>query len=69
MDLGKFDLAALHMKLLLAKEGRREDVDKDLVKIEEADGMAKFLRPASGSPVVGLCAPSKKRSRRETWTN
>jgi len=43
MDLGKFDLAALHMKLLLAKEPP-EDVDKDLVKIEAADGMSKFLR-------------------------
>ena len=43
MDLGKFDLAALHMKLLLAKEPP-EDVDKELVKIEAADGMSKFLR-------------------------
>src|ERR1019366_7151227 len=43
MDLGKFDLAALHLKLLLEK-ALPEDVDKDLVKIEAAEGMSAFLR-------------------------
>jgi len=43
MDLGKFDLAGLHMKLLLEKMPP-EDVDKDLVKLEEAEGMSAFLR-------------------------
>ncbi len=33
MDLGKFDLAALHMKLMLEKEPPA-DTDKELVKIE-----------------------------------
>src|SRR5688500_9936043 len=43
MDLGKFDLAALHLKLLLEKEPP-EDTDKDLVRIEAAEGMSAFLR-------------------------
>lgn len=43
MDLGKFDLAALHLKLMLEKEPP-EDVDKDLVKLEQAEGMSAFLR-------------------------
>src|SRR5206468_3439034 len=43
MELGKFDLAALHLKYLLAAEPP-EDVDKDLVKIEQAEGMSAFLR-------------------------
>jgi hypothetical protein len=43
LALGKFDLAALHMDLLLKKEPK-EDVDKDLVKIENAEGLSSFLR-------------------------
>ena len=43
MDLGKFDLAGLHIKVLLEKDPP-EDVDKDLVKIEQAEGMSSFLR-------------------------
>lgn len=43
MNVGKFDLAALHLKQLLAKEPA-EEVDKDLVRIEEAEGMSAFLR-------------------------
>ena len=43
MNLGKFDLAALHLKLLLEKEPP-EDVDKELVKLEAAEGMSAFLR-------------------------
>jgi hypothetical protein len=43
MDLGKFDLAALHLKLMLEKQPG-EDVDKDLIKIEQAEGMSTFLR-------------------------
>ncbi|HZZ82008.1 MAG TPA: hypothetical protein VFE62_26145 [Gemmataceae bacterium] len=42
MDLGKFDLAAYHMKLLLEKEDK--DFDRDLVKIEQAEGMSAFFR-------------------------
>ena len=42
MDLGKFDLAALHMKLLLEKDAK--EVDPDLVKLEQAEGMSAFLR-------------------------
>src|ERR1700691_1949953 len=42
MDLGKFDLAALHLKLLLEKDAK--DVDPDLVRIEAAQGMSAFLR-------------------------
>jgi hypothetical protein len=42
MDLGKFDLAALHLKQLL--ELPPKDVDPDLVRIEAADGMSAFLR-------------------------
>ena len=43
MDLGKFDLAGLHIKLLLEKQPA-EDVDKDLVKIEQAEGISAFMR-------------------------
>ncbi|MBM4071785.1 MAG: hypothetical protein FJ271_23095 [Planctomycetes bacterium] len=43
MNVGKFDLAALHLKQLLAKEPAA-DVDKDLLKIEEVRGMSEFLR-------------------------
>ena len=43
MDLGKFDLAALHLKLLLEKQPP-EDTDKELVKLEAAEGMSAFLR-------------------------
>src|SRR5476649_816669 len=43
MDLGKFDLAGLHIKLLLEKQPA-EDVDKDLVKIEQAEGITAFMR-------------------------
>src|SRR5438045_6215134 len=42
MDLGKFDLAALHLKLMLEKDAK--DIDPDLVKIEEAEGMSAFFR-------------------------
>jgi CheY-like chemotaxis protein len=43
LSLGKFDLAALHMKLLLEKEPK-EEVDKDLVRLENAEGLSSFLR-------------------------
>ncbi len=43
ISVGKFDLAALHLKLLLQKEPA-EEVDKELLKIEEADGLSSFLR-------------------------
>ncbi len=43
MDLGKFDLAGLHLKLMLAKDPP-ENVDKDLIKLELAEGMSAFLR-------------------------
>src|ERR1043165_6523827 len=43
MDLGKFDLAGYHLKLLLEKQPA-DDVDKDLVKIEQAEGISAFLR-------------------------
>ncbi|MBI3823929.1 MAG: hypothetical protein HY289_14770 [Planctomycetes bacterium] len=42
MDLGKFDLAALHLKLMLEKDAKT--VDPDLVKIEELEGLSAFLR-------------------------
>lgn len=42
MDLGKFDLAAYHLKGLLEKPA--DDVDKDLIKLEQAEGMSAFLR-------------------------
>ncbi len=42
MDLGKFDLAGLHLKLLLEKPAK--EIDPDLVKLEEAEGMSAFLR-------------------------
>lgn len=42
MDLGKFDLAALHLKLLLEKDAK--EVDPDLVKLEAAEGMSAFMR-------------------------
>jgi hypothetical protein len=43
VSLGKFDLAALHLKLLLQKEPA-EDTDKELLKIEEAEGLSSFLK-------------------------
>jgi hypothetical protein len=43
MDLGKFDLAALHLKYLLEKEPK-DAVDKDLVSLEHVEGMSAFLR-------------------------
>ncbi len=43
MELGKFDLAALHLKLMLAKDPP-EETDKDLVRIENAEGLSAFLR-------------------------
>jgi CheY-like chemotaxis protein len=43
IHLGKFDLAALHLKLLLEKEPA-EDVDKELLQIEEAEGFSTFMR-------------------------
>jgi hypothetical protein len=42
MDLGKFDLAGLHLKLLLEKPAK--EIDFDLVKLEQAEGMSAFLR-------------------------
>ena len=42
MDLGKFDLAGLHLKLLLEKPAK--EVDADLVKLEQAEGISAFLR-------------------------
>src|SRR5262249_9196393 len=38
MDVGKFDLAALHLKLLLEKMPA-EEVDAELAKIENVEGM------------------------------
>ncbi|MCI0638620.1 MAG: hypothetical protein L0Y72_07540 [Gemmataceae bacterium] len=43
VEVGKFDLAALHLKQLLAKEPA-EDTDKQLLRIEEAAGMSSFLK-------------------------
>ncbi len=43
IEVGKFDIAALHLKQLMAKEPA-EDVDKDLVRIENAEGMSSFLK-------------------------
>lgn len=43
LDVGKFDLAALHIKLLLEKQPAA-DVDADLAKIENAEGMGSFLK-------------------------
>jgi hypothetical protein len=42
-DVGKFDLAALHLKLLLEKKPA-EEVDAELAKIEAVEGMSRFLR-------------------------
>jgi tetratricopeptide (TPR) repeat protein len=45
MDLGKFDLAAYHLKLMLEKDGKdAKDIDTDLVKLEQAEGMSAFFR-------------------------
>src|SRR5271170_586376 len=45
MDLGKFDLAAYHLKLMLEKDGKdAKDIDADLVKLEQAEGMSAFFR-------------------------
>jgi hypothetical protein len=43
LGVGKFDLAALHLKMLLEKEPT-EEVDRDLLKIEEVEGLAPFVR-------------------------
>ncbi|MBI3409046.1 MAG: hypothetical protein HY040_11920 [Planctomycetes bacterium] len=43
IELGKFDLAALHLKQLLAQEPA-EATDKDLFRLEEVEGLAPFLR-------------------------
>jgi DNA-binding response OmpR family regulator len=44
MQLGKFDLAALHLKLLLEKYDKGpEEGNKELVKLEAAEGMASIL--------------------------
>jgi hypothetical protein len=43
IGLGKFDLAALHLKRLLGKEPK-EEVDKELLKIEEVQGLSAFLK-------------------------
>jgi tetratricopeptide (TPR) repeat protein len=48
MDLGKFDLAAYHLKLMLEKEDKK--IDADLVKIEQAEGMSAFFRLKSVRP-------------------
>ncbi len=45
IGVGKFDLAAMHLKMLLQKEPAA-DVDKELLKIENADGLASFVRLA-----------------------
>src|SRR5262249_52213780 len=42
IDVGKYDVAALHLKGLLEKQPP-EETDKELVKIEEAEGYSKFL--------------------------
>jgi hypothetical protein len=45
MDLGKFDLAAYHLKLMLEKEDKdAKAIDADLVKLEQAEGMSAFFR-------------------------
>ncbi len=45
MRLGKFDLAGLHLKLLLDKYERTpEEGSKDLLKIEAAEGLADILK-------------------------
>ncbi len=49
MELGKFDLAALHLKRMLGndpdiKTDPADEIDKDLVKLEQAEGMTSFLR-------------------------
>jgi hypothetical protein len=41
--VGKFDLGGLHLKLLLAKEPA-DEVDRDLVQLQEAEGYYPFLR-------------------------
>jgi hypothetical protein len=43
MQVGKFDVAALHLKQMLAQKPA-EEVDANLVAIEEAEGMSSFLR-------------------------
>lgn len=43
LEVGKFDLAALHMKLLLEKQPAAA-VDADLAKIENVEGMGSFLK-------------------------
>jgi hypothetical protein len=43
MGVGKFDLAALHLKQLL-DIAPPEDADKELLKIEETEGLSAFLR-------------------------
>lgn len=42
MDLGKFDLAAYHLKLMLEKD--EKEINPDLVKIEQFEGMSAFFR-------------------------
>lgn len=51
MDLGKFELAALHLKRMLGKDetpgvkfDSPADLDKALVALEEAEGISAFLR-------------------------
>jgi len=45
MEVGKFDLAALHLKLMLQKiQADPAAGDKELAKIEEVDGISAFLR-------------------------
>lgn len=45
LDVGKFDLAGLHLKRLLRNEKvKPEQVEEDLFRIEGAEGMNSFLR-------------------------
>lgn len=46
VEVGKFDVAALHLKQLLAK-APPEDADKELVNLAEVEGLAPFLRLAN----------------------
>ncbi|MSQ92945.1 MAG: hypothetical protein EXR98_00140 [Gemmataceae bacterium] len=56
MELGKFDLAALHLKRMLGndpaiKTDAADEIDKDLVKFEQAEGMSAFLRLRLVKPI------------------
>ena len=43
IEVGKFDLAALHLQQMLLKEPA-DETDKELLKIEEVEGLSAFLR-------------------------